>query len=230
LAQIRFTQWKWHEVEIEHKLAIKLSPRYATAYHWYALYLAARDKLDGAWEQILIARQLDPLSPSIIGAQALFKYLSGQYDETIAVCQEGLNINPNFPLYLLITGWSLIEKESYEQAITCLDRSIELATKWLQRTNDHISWKVYIGRAYALMGDYDKAKEILAEIIKKTKGRNIPLFPIAALYFSMGEIDQGFEWMEKAVAQRDFWVPIFRLSPVFNSVRDDPRFVSLMIA
>ncbi len=228
LANIRFSQWKWEEVEKENILAIELNPRYATAYHWYSLYLCARGKFAQAEEKIKIARDLDPISPSIIAAQAVEAHLSGQYDKAIEICREGLEINMDSPLYSLITGWSLTELGKYDEAIKTIYRSIELAETWLETSNDPVDWMVHIGRAHALMGDHDKARNILADIIKKTKNRNVPVFPAAVLYFTLGEVDRGFEILEQSVEKKDFWIPLFRLSPIFDGVRNDPRFLSLM--
>ncbi len=228
LAQIRFAQWKWHDAEREHLSAIKLSPRYATARHWYALFLAARGKHEQAQEQIKLARDLDPLSPPIIAAQAFCSYLSRQYDKTVEICREGFEINPDFPLYSLLTGWSLLEQGSYNEAVKQFHRSIELAGKWLEEKDDSASWTVHVGRAYAMMGEHSKAKDILEATISRTKDRHGPLFPIATLYFALGELDRGFEWLDRSVEKQDFWIPLFRFSPVFDTVRDDPRFLSLM--
>ncbi|UCD58109.1 MAG: hypothetical protein JSV16_03050, partial [Candidatus Hydrogenedentota bacterium] len=229
LAQIRFSQWKWCEVEKGHITAIKLNPRYATARHWYSLFLVARGEFEQAWEQIKLARELDPLSPSIIAAQALCSYFWRKYDMAMEICREGFDIAPDFPLYALLTGWSLLEKGDYGEAINQFHRGVRLAEAWSEEEDDSPPWMVSaLGLAYAKMGEHAKAKDVLETTVKTVNKRGGPLFPITILYFALGDLGQGFEWLERSVEKQDFWIPLFRFSPVFDSFRDDPRFLSLM--
>jgi serine/threonine protein kinase len=228
LAQIRFSQWKWQEAEKEHLSAIRLNPRYATAHHWYSIFLAAKGRFAQAWEHIKLARELDPLSLAIIAAQADGYYLMGQHDKTIEICREGFELNADFPQYSLITGWSLLEKGNHNEAIKQFYRSIEIVEKELPGEDDPVCWMAYVGRAYAMMGEYGKAKEILEDAIEKTKDQHVPLYPIAALCFAISDMERGFEWLERSVEEQEFWLPVFRFSPLFDSVRNDSRFLSLM--
>jgi serine/threonine protein kinase/tetratricopeptide (TPR) repeat protein len=228
LAQIRFSQWEWHEAEKEHLLAIKLNPRYATAHHWYSIFLAAKGRFAQSWEHIKLARMLDPLSPAMITAQAFICYLLRQYDKAIELCREGSELYADSPLHSLITGWSLLEKGNHSEAIKQFYRSIEFIEKELPGEDDPFCWKPYIGTAYAMMDEYGKAKEILEDTIERTKDQNVQLSPIAILCFEVGEMDRGFEWLERSVEEREFWLPVFRSAPSFDSFRNDPRFLSLM--
>ncbi len=128
----------------------------------------------------------------------------------------------------MITGWSLLEKGDYNEALKQFHRSLEIAEKDLPGESDPVNWMAYVGRSYAMMGEYGKAKEILEDTIEKTKDQHRFLYPIAALCFALGEMDRGFEWLERSVVEQEFWLPVFRASPLFSSVRNDPRFLSLM--
>jgi serine/threonine protein kinase/Tfp pilus assembly protein PilF len=228
LAQIRFAQWNWHEAEKEYKLAIRLNPRYPTAHHWYAIYLAAQGRYVQSREHAMRARELDPLSPPIIGAQAFGWYMAGQYDRAMKVGREGEEINEDYPLYPLVAGWSLLQTGEYDKAINKFQRSIDIIDKEVPGENDPAKWMVYIGIAYAKMGEWGKAKDILEDKIKECEGQDGPYFQIAILCFELGQIDRGFECLERSVENKEFWLPVFRFTPMFDSVRNDPRFVSLM--
>jgi serine/threonine-protein kinase len=228
LAQIRSNQWKWHEAEKEYLTAIRLNPRYATAHHWYSIFLATKGKFTVSWKHIKIARELDPLSLAIIAAQAFGCYVMGRYVEALEICREGFELNADFPLYSLISGWSLLEKKDYDEAVRQFYRAIELTKKQLPGEDDPFRWMPHIGRAYAMMGEPGKAKKILEDTIEKAKYEHGPLYPIAALCLAIGEMDRGFEWLERSIEEREFWLPVFRFSPLFHSVRNAPRFLSLM--
>jgi tetratricopeptide (TPR) repeat protein len=64
LASIRDAfQWHWAAADKEYRGAIALSPNYATAHHWFSLFLTNMGRHDEAIEEADEAAKLDPLSP-----------------------------------------------------------------------------------------------------------------------------------------------------------------------
>jgi hypothetical protein len=43
-----------------------------------------------------------------------------------------------------------------------------------------------------------------------------------------GEQRQAFGWLEKACAERDYWLVLLNVEPGVDSLRADPRFAELM--
>ena len=60
------------------KRAIELNPGYATAHHWYGLYLMRLGRYDEAISEITRAQELDPLSVPINGFAATIYYVAGR--------------------------------------------------------------------------------------------------------------------------------------------------------
>ena len=50
--------WDWEESGKHFEKAVELNPGYSTARHWYGLYLAATEDLDGALREIGVARRV----------------------------------------------------------------------------------------------------------------------------------------------------------------------------
>jgi len=46
--------WNWEGAENEFRRAIDLNPNYATAHHWYAMYLSALGRRDEALAEIKV--------------------------------------------------------------------------------------------------------------------------------------------------------------------------------
>ena len=232
LALVRFNQWKWSEAEAGFIKAIELNPRYASAHQWYGLFLADKRRFEQSKEHLILARELDPLSLAIIMAQAFVFYITGQNDRAMDVCREGIELAPDFPGYPMIIGWSLIEKGNYSSAIEQLNLSIELSKRGILEKKDPLSIMPSIGRAYALMGEVEKARKILEDLIEETENGYASPAAIGALWIALGDTEQGFAWLERAIEDQDdafpIFIPMFSASPVFDSVRSDPRFVSLM--
>ena len=88
--------WDWEESEKHFKTALQLNPGYSTARHWYGLYLAATDDLEGALREIRVARRLDPLSPATNAALARCLYYRREYGEAISLYDRALELDPDF--------------------------------------------------------------------------------------------------------------------------------------
>ena len=56
----------WAVAEGQHRRAIEINPNYATGHHWYGFHLPMAGRFDEAISEMLRARELDPLSPSIM--------------------------------------------------------------------------------------------------------------------------------------------------------------------
>ena len=70
--------WDWLRSEMGFKRAIELNPGYATAHHWYGLYLMRLGRYDEAISEITRAQELDPLSVPINGFAATIYYVAGR--------------------------------------------------------------------------------------------------------------------------------------------------------
>jgi hypothetical protein len=50
----------------------------------------------------------------------------------------------------------------------------------------------------------------------------------AWVHLGLGEIDDAFAWMERAVARNDEWVHPLKVYPFLDPLRGDPRFHVLL--
>ena len=74
----------------------------------------------------------------------------------------------------------------------------------------------------------EKAQEILDKLIKKSEQEYLSPYHIALVYFALGEADKGFDWMNKAYQELDYWLNWLKIEPTLNEVRSDPRFKALL--
>jgi hypothetical protein len=51
---------------------------------------------------------------------------------------------------------------------------------------------------------------------------------IAFIHFGLGDSDRGFEYLEKAVEQKEDGVNWIKVDPSMDSLRSDPRYKSLL--
>jgi tetratricopeptide (TPR) repeat protein len=81
LAATKEFSWDWAFAEREFKRAIELNPNLAEAHLWYARYLSFAARHDEAIVEIMQARRLDPLSPSINSHIGMVPYFARQHTQ-----------------------------------------------------------------------------------------------------------------------------------------------------
>jgi TolB-like protein/Tfp pilus assembly protein PilF len=221
LAAVSFLhEWDWLSAEREFKRAIEINPSHSTAHRWYSSYLASMDRNDEALAESRRALELDPISLITNANAALRLIYSRRPEDAIKQLQKTLEMDPNFvPVYNYLRI-AYLEKEMYQEAIDAAQKAVNLS----QGDSIYLS---YLGSAYAAAGKRDKALEILAELNELSKKRYVSSYTRATIYLSLGDIDQFFEWMERAYLERN-WQLTGLHWPLKDSIRSDPRFKALL--
>ncbi|MGD9346844.1 MAG: protein kinase [Candidatus Aminicenantes bacterium] len=221
LAAVMENEWDWEKAEREHKRAIELNPSYATAHHWYAFYLMWNASFDNAIEEIRRARELDPLSLIISADIGQILIWARRYDEAIESLRETLRMDPNFRSVHSLIGQAYFFKSMYEEALDEFNKEEELF-------GSAVGSDALIGITYIKMGMIEEAKQILNDLIEKSKeGHDVSYF-IASLCFWLGENNQGFEWLNRAYEDQDPWLWYLKVDPSLDIVRSDSRFKDLL--
>jgi len=135
LALVLHAQWDWAAAQSEFTQATLLNPGYATARQWYAVFLAALDRLEESLAVVRYAEELDPLSPVIGGWVALVLDAMGAQDEAAEQYRKVLALHPNVD-FLHRDAWlHSLRASDYESAALHLRRYLEItgspmATRW----------------------------------------------------------------------------------------------------
>lgn len=91
-------------------------------------------------------------------------------------------------------------------------------------------WESFMhGVVYVRMGMEEKAQKILEQTIEISKLKFFQMdYQLAVLSFALGNIDQGFTYLEKAVENKENFVKELKVDFLLDDVRSDPRFQSLL--
>lgn len=212
--------WDLAGAEREYKRAIELSPHYATAHQWYAVHLAVRGSHQKAVAEIKQALELDPLSLIINTNVAWVFYFARQYDEVVEQSQKTLELDPNFVSAHWMLGQGYRQKGMHDKAIAEFQRAVQLSPD-----PNHVA---DLGHAYAVAGRRAEAQKIVNELRELSKRRYFPPYFIALIYVGLDDKNQAFEWLEKAFAERSANLTVLKAEPMFDPIRDDPRFQALL--
>jgi hypothetical protein len=56
----------------------------------------------------------------------------------------------------------------------------------------------------------------------------VPSYDIAIVYLGLGDKEQGYRWLEKALDERSAWMVYLNLDPRLDSLRSEARFKTLV--
>jgi TolB-like protein/DNA-binding winged helix-turn-helix (wHTH) protein/Flp pilus assembly protein TadD len=214
--------WNWPLADRSFTRALRLDPGYVLAHHWYGMYLAASGQTDAAVKQLILAKQLDPLSASINTGLGYMYYFARNYDRAIDLCQRTVELNPDYIPAHVVLGWSYAGKRIYSQAIAEIKRADQLAP----------GGPVYLtmlGRIYGLNGQREEALNVLHRLdqMEKRNGAPIPATARATVFAGLGDRDNAIRWLEK-VAPGDAHANWLRVDPEWDFLRGDPRFQAIV--
>jgi len=129
LAQVHVYYQRHDEAEAAFRKAIKLSPNYATAYHWYSNFLlrTSRLRIDESTALVQKAFELDPRS-SIIGvALANLYQVRGLLTLAERQYQRVIELDPDFVnAYSGLAGLYLNDLSQFDKALTYFQKASQL--------------------------------------------------------------------------------------------------------
>jgi TolB-like protein len=212
-------EFDWQTAEREFKKGLELSPENAVGHLWYAKYLAIINRRDEVLEHRQIAARLDPVSPYAVQAVGGYFSVTGHYPEAIAQFRNALALEPNFGLALQGLGVAYALDGKCEDAI----EELQLANRWMGSPRRI----ALLGWVYGRCGRPEEARHILRDFLEQSQRGRFPALAIALVYIGLGEKDRAFEWLDKAIDQRDLDVTLQWDSP-YEVLRSDARFNRLL--
>ena len=221
LANVKYQyEWDWAGGESEFRRALELNPNYSTAHQWYALELAGMGRMTDALPEISRAQEHDPLSLiANVNAGWIF-YHARQYDRALEEIRKSLDMDPNFARGHWAISEPLEQQQKYQEAIAELEKA-----RQIDETPIILALLCHV---YAVTGKTNDAHRIINQLNALSKQAYVDPYFLAEIHTALGERDQAFQELEKAYEQRSSWLVWLKVEPKFDSLRDDPRYTSLL--
>ena len=210
LAEQKFDDWEWQGAIDAWEKALSLNPDSIGACGCYGNALAAFSRFDQAIGVVEQGVAANPLAHDMRFNYAFVLYMMRRYADAERQLLRTLELEPRYVQARIILAEVYERMGRRDNALAQVDRP-------------ELQGSAALGAIYAQMGRHDDALKVLARI----DGSTSP-FHVANVYFALGDLDRGFEWMTKAVERRQGLVRWLNVSPKFDPVRSDPRFAALV--
>jgi serine/threonine-protein kinase len=208
----------WRESEREFKIAIELKPDYALAYYGYSNLRSIIGPQSEALTLSHRAKELDPFSPVTAYNFCREYYYARVYDEASRCFDKLVQDNPDYTNGQYGRGIVYLKRGLNQEAILLLE---SLYAK------DKRSAAAALGYAYGITGNRDAARKVLAEMEILRSQVYIPSQEFVLVYLGLGDNENTFSWLRKAVAEHTASTAYIAVDPMYDSIRSDARFVEI---
>jgi serine/threonine-protein kinase len=213
--------WDWEGAEREFRRAIELNPRYASAHQWFAFFLASRGEHDAALLEGHTALELDPASVSIRRGVGWLYYYARRYDQARDHLARAIEMNPMAVESHRILAITLAQQGELRDAERVLREALTLPAAGAY-TRAELGWLL------ARSGRVAEAQTLLTELHALARDHYVSPVPFAILHIGLGDLDTALDWAERAYAERRGWLAYLKVNPIFDPLRQHPRFAALV--
>lgn len=210
----------WDGAREEFLTAISLDNNYSSTHHWYAFLLMTEGNMPAAIEEILLARESEPLSPIINAEVGYFYIFDRQYERAIEQLQTASLLDPNYPptVIYLARANALLGRRS---------EALEYVERWRNGASDNLIVSAYGAMPLPLLGLEDEAREIYRRTLAASESMYVMPGILGVLAAAIGDNDAAFADLERGLAEGSLVVSWLR-DPLLDELRTDPRYAALL--
>ena len=223
LAGARWSLLEFADAEREFKRALEINPNYAQAHHWYGLFLSWDERHSEAIAHLRRAVELDPLNLQYNCNLGQVLGNAKQYDASVEQLKKTLDIDPNYAQAHAQLAAEYRSTGKYGLWIQEWKRAISLFGN-----PDDIAIAEETARVYAQSGFMAATRRQLELKEQLAKHRYVDPTDIADLYAVLGDKDQTFAWLNKAVVEKSAGLQALKIQRPLDEWHSDPRYLGLL--
>lgn len=208
---------EWNEAESKLRKAIHSNPCDTSTRLWYSLYLTLSGRGGDAVREVRKAQQGSPTSVTAHVTAGFACHAGGAHDEALLQYRLAQDLEPGFYGSYLAMGILFTDQSMFEQAAHMLNRAAQLSP----RNPAVIAATAY---SHAAAGRTEMADQAITELKQMAEKQYVCPVLQAMVYSANGDTDTAFRKLEQAAQEHSSWLAAVRFAPVFDRVRQDPRF------
>jgi serine/threonine-protein kinase len=208
--------WDWARAETELRRVLAKNADFTRARHALALYvLAPLGRFDQALTEMKAALQADPVSIPFNISLAFVLHFARHAPEAIAHLRATLELGPDYFFTRIVLTEILVDVGRPDEGAKLL---LDGRAQWGEQT------PTALALCYARMGRTEEARAILAEILRPAAGGYASPYFAALVLIALGELEEALDYLERALEERSPLLVWVGERPVFDPLRDHPRF------
>ena len=211
----------WKTADLHFRRALELNPSNPTAHHWYSIYLLATGHVAQSLAEIGTARDLDPSSLFLRGADGVRHFMARDFAGAVQLMVPALEAGPNTIPALPWLGLTYVQLGRAQDAIAILDPTSRQA-------NARAAVQAVLAVAYVAAGRQADARALLHVLEARAKREYYPRTWLARVYEALGETDRALTTLEIAYDERDGWLTTANVDPSLDALRGEPRFRAIL--
>lgn len=215
-------EYNWPEVQREMTLALQLDPNSPLVRMRYAVsWLMPQGRVEEAVTELERALEFDPLSLFVRTWLGMMLLFCRHYERAIAECRKLLDLDPNYFLAHFVIAAAYRYRRMFAESLVALRRAVELS-------GGAAAMLGWLGLTLGECGQAAKARDVLQRLHGMAAKGYVPQFSFALIHLGLNEIDNAFEWLNRAVDECDQLMMPVKSYGFFDPIRTDPRFATLL--
>jgi len=221
------SEWDWTAAQRSLQRALEINPDHTEALLQYGSLQEALGRLDDGLRCKQQALARDPRSPGVLVQIAISYWHQRRYDDALVWAQRAIDVNPKHAQACQFMSYVYLKTGDINRfAAWAVSVAIEfgLPEEWVavmkQVTAD-------AQQVYATSGLSGVNRFWVEQIPNPQLDFDVLLkmpFFRAKIYGAAGRLDEAFDCLDQAIAQRDPALVHLAVAPDWDGLRDDPRF------
>lgn len=219
LGQVYYSKIRdWKTAESYFQKALAADPGYASGYYGFARFLMFQGKFVAARQMLDRAVELEPFQAFHFDRLCELLYYERKTTDALINCELALSLDPTF--------WSA-RKRFY--AIYILEKKYsKLAELYSKGSSDNAIMRQLVTKG-AAVGDLSEFWQYSIEDLSKERAGKTPQYrALAHYYMQLNRHDEALDAIEKAADGYDTFLIAINVDPVYDPVRDNPRFKAVI--
>ena len=176
------------------------------------------------YELALEAMKESPYEPGSWAGKGLAEYFIGKHEHAIRTLEEGLSKFKEGNLYAT-AGRVFYALGEYKKVIEALE-------SYFRDFPGYRPARIlgYLAAAQYKLGNFPEYESLLEELKEQAESSPIgsPAFHLAMVNAQTGDHDTAFQWLDKAIKDKEVELYWLKVEPPFKPLYDDPRWEELM--
>jgi len=150
-------------------------------------------------------------------------FSNGDFKKAAELYTKAIELNPGSATHHLMLGRVYAAQRAFDRAIDELQTAKRLS-------GDAPFIQAELARTYAAEGRRHDAQELIASLIRTPSAGGARLgaqYP-AYVYAALGDTDRAFEWLNRALTEREPNILWAAVDPRLDDIRRDPRFETII--